>query len=110
MVMIHRVDDSDDASNGTIFLPSHSFSVPDLLITCAHVTDPFDPTEPNPQLTNAADSSLWELYTQKSHYHAAAATLARVFEEAFTKPSYALEDFLDHTYSTVRACMPAISL
>jgi U3 small nucleolar RNA-associated protein 19 len=30
-------------------------------------------------------------------------TLARIFEEAFTKPNYALEDFLDHTYSTVRS-------
>ena len=29
-------------------------------------------------------------------------TLARIFEEAFTKPSYPLEDFLDHTYATVR--------
>ena len=63
--------------------------------------DPFDPNEPNPMLTNALDSSLWELYTQRSHYHSAVSTLARIFEEAFTKPNYALEDFLDHTYSTV---------
>ena len=66
-------------------------------------SDPFDADEPNPQLTNAIDSSLWELYSQRSHYHAAASTLARVFEEAFTKPNYSLEDFLDHTYSTVCA-------
>lgn len=63
--------------------------------------DPFDANETNPTLTNAIDSSLWELYTQKSHYHAPAATLARIFEEPFTKPNYSLEDFLDHTYSTV---------
>ena len=58
--------------------------------------------EPNPNLTNALDSSLWELYSHKNHYHAGVSTLARIFEEAFTKPSYPLEDFLDHTYATVR--------
>ena len=63
--------------------------------------DPFDASEPNPTLTNELESSLWELYTQKNHYHSAVSTLARIFEEAFTKPNYALEDFLDHTYSTV---------
>ncbi|KAJ3534709.1 hypothetical protein NM688_g7095 [Phlebia brevispora] len=78
MVMIHRVDDTFDAAS-----------------------DPFDDKEPNPTLTNAIDSSLWELYSQKSHYHAPASTLARIFEEPFTKPSYSLEDFLDHTYSTL---------
>ena len=65
-------------------------------------SDPFNAGEPNPALTNALDSSLWELHSQKEHYHAPVATLARIFEEAFTKPNYALEDFLDHTYSTVR--------
>jgi U3 small nucleolar RNA-associated protein 19 len=64
-------------------------------------SDRFDATEPNPTLTNALESSLWELYTHKSHYHSAVSTLTRIFEEAFTKPNYALEDFLDHTYSTV---------
>lgn len=28
-------------------------------------------------------------------------TLAKIFGEAFTKPNYPLEDFLDHTYGTV---------
>ena len=64
--------------------------------------DPFLADEPNPNLTNALDSSLWELYSHKSHYHAGVSTLARIFEEAFTKPSYPMEDFLDHTYATVR--------
>jgi len=63
--------------------------------------DPFLPDEPNPNLTNALDSSLWELYSHKSHYHAAVSTMARIFEEAFTKPSYPMEDFLDHTYATL---------
>ncbi|KAI0300596.1 CBF/Mak21 family-domain-containing protein [Multifurca ochricompacta] len=63
--------------------------------------DPFVTDEPNPNLTNALDSSLWELCSHKSHYHAGVSTLARIFEEAFTKPSYPLEDFLDHTYGTL---------
>ena len=64
--------------------------------------DPFLADEPNPNLTSALDSSLWELYSHKNHYHGGVSTLARIFEEAFTKPSYLLEDFLDHTYATVR--------
>lgn len=71
------------------------------LRTNGGVADPFDYNEPNPTLTNAIDSSLWELYTHRQHYHSAVSTLVRIFEEAFTKPNYALEDFLDHTYSTV---------
>ncbi|KAG8682333.1 hypothetical protein FRC08_015026 [Ceratobasidium sp. 394] len=27
--------------------------------------------------------------------------MAKVFSEVFTKPPYALEDFLDHTYTTL---------
>lgn len=72
------------------------------LLTQRFTADPFNATELNPTMTNALDSSLWELYTQKNHYHSAVSTLARIFEEVFTKPNYALEDFLDHTYSTVR--------
>jgi U3 small nucleolar RNA-associated protein 19 len=65
------------------------------------LADPFLAGEENPQLTNAIDSSLWEIYTLRSHYHAPVSTLAKIFEEAFTKPNYAMEDFLDSTYSTV---------
>ncbi|KAI0343197.1 ribosome biogenesis protein Noc4 [Trametopsis cervina] len=78
MVMIHRVPETFDDT-----------------------PDPFDADEPNPTMTKALDSSLWELYTHKQHYHSAVSTLVRIFEEAFTKPNYALEDFLDHTYSTM---------
>lgn len=53
-------------------------------------------------LTNALDSSLWELVSHRSHYHPSVSTLAKIFQEAFRKPNYALEDFLDHTYGTVR--------
>ena len=52
-------------------------------------------------MTNALESSLWELYSHRQHYHAAVSTLAKIFEEAFTRPGYAMEDFLDHTYGTV---------
>ncbi|KAG6329818.1 hypothetical protein ID866_9269 [Astraeus odoratus] len=68
---------------------------------CDTFTDPFLPDETNPNSTNAIDSSLWELYSHKNHYDTAVSTLARIFEEAFTKPGYSMEDFLDHTYGTL---------
>lgn len=83
--MIHRVPDNDSEN-----------------------VDPFDMNEPSPTLTHALDSSLWELAALRQHYHAPAATLARIFEEAFTRPGFAMEDFLDHTYSTVRFAFPFI--
>lgn len=64
--------------------------------------DPFLNDEPNPVQTNALDSSLWELLSHTSHYHAPVSTMCKIFSDAFTKPNYAMEDFLDHTYSTVR--------
>ncbi|KAF9810195.1 hypothetical protein IEO21_07080 [Rhodonia placenta] len=78
MHMIHRVADDDERSK-----------------------DPFSMAEPVPALSGALDSSLWELYTHTQHYHSVVATLACIFSEAFTRPSYALEDFLDHTYGTL---------
>ncbi|KAG6376235.1 CBF/Mak21 family-domain-containing protein [Boletus reticuloceps] len=63
--------------------------------------DPFLPGETNPNITNAIDSSLWELYSHKQHYDSAVSTLVRIFEEAFTKQGYSMEDFLDHTYGTL---------
>ncbi|KAF8868202.1 CBF/Mak21 family-domain-containing protein [Infundibulicybe gibba] len=77
MVMIHRPDCED---------PS---------------LDPFLASEPNPLLTNALSSSLWELTTHRLHYHSGVSTLVKIFSEAFTKPGYAMEDFLDHTYTTL---------
>ncbi|EJT99571.1 CBF-domain-containing protein [Dacryopinax primogenitus] len=64
-------------------------------------TDPFDPQEPDPMKTNALGSSLWELASHREHYLASVSTMARILSEPFTKPSYALEDFLDHTYGTM---------
>ncbi|KAG5222626.1 CBF-domain-containing protein [Salix suchowensis] len=79
MVMIHRTDYGDTPDG----------------------TDPYNPTEPNPLFSNALASSLWELNTQREHYHSAVSTLAKIFSEAFTKQAYSMEDFLDHTYATV---------
>ncbi|CEL58182.1 putative protein C1604,06c OS=Schizosaccharomyces pombe (strain 972 / ATCC 24843) GN=SPBC1604.06c PE=3 SV=1 [Rhizoctonia solani AG-1 IB] len=76
MVMIHRIDDEAEL-------------------------DPFDETEPSPLRTNALESSLWELVSHRDHYLSSVSTLAKIFSEVFTKPSYALEDFLDHTYATL---------
>jgi U3 small nucleolar RNA-associated protein 19 len=64
--------------------------------------DPFDPDENNPVVTNALESSLWELVTHQNHYHSSVSTLAKIFQEAFRKHNYDMEEFLDHTYGTVR--------
>jgi U3 small nucleolar RNA-associated protein 19 len=66
--------------------------------------DPFDMTEQDPMFTNAIESSLWEIETLQSHYHPNVATLAEIISEQFTKLSYNLEDFLDHSYNAVRTC------
>lgn len=61
--------------------------------------DPFDALQPDPMLTNAIDSSLWELHTLQDHWHPSVATLAKILGEQFTKRDYQLEDFLDHSYA-----------
>jgi U3 small nucleolar RNA-associated protein 19 len=63
--------------------------------------DPFDMDEPDPMKTCAIDSSIWEIETLQSHYHPNVATLAKVVSEQFTKQSYNMEDFLDHSYNTL---------
>ncbi|KAI9925019.1 hypothetical protein AWENTII_006658 [Aspergillus wentii] len=60
--------------------------------------DPFDPEEADPTLTDAIESSLWEIETLQSHYHPNVAAIARIISEQFTKQAYSLEDFLDYTY------------
>ncbi len=66
-----------------------------------HNTDPFKAEETDPSKTNAIESSLWELASLTDHFHPNVATLARILSEQFTKPSYNLEDFLDHNYTTM---------
>ncbi len=63
--------------------------------------DPFDMDEVDPMLTNAVETSLWEIEMLQSHYHPNVATLAKIISEQFTKQAYNLEDFLDHSYGTV---------
>ncbi|KAF3481996.1 nucleolar complex protein 4 [Arthroderma uncinatum] len=63
--------------------------------------DPFDALEPNPTLTNAIDSSLWEIETLQSHYHPNTAALAKIISEQFTKQQYNVEDFLDLSYQAL---------
>lgn len=63
--------------------------------------DPFDMAQPDPMLSNAIDSSVWELEALQSHYHPNVATLAKIISEQFTKRSYNLEDFLDHSYGAL---------
>ena len=97
MVMIHSTREDDGEFNGNDAVTRISQSQIRLTI----YLDPFAADEPNPLLTEAPSSSLWELYSHRSHYHSAVSTLAKIFSEAFTKPGYAMEDFLDHTYDTV---------
>ncbi len=63
--------------------------------------DPFLLDEEDPMETHAIESSLWEIVVLQSHYHPNVATLAKIFSEQFTKHSYNLEDFLDHSYGSV---------
>ncbi|KAL8292627.1 hypothetical protein RQP46_001239 [Phenoliferia psychrophenolica] len=64
-------------------------------------SDPFDADEKDPIKTGASDSSLWELATLRTHYLASVSGLAKIFAEVMSKQSYAMEDFLDHSYSTM---------
>ncbi|GBB94666.1 hypothetical protein RclHR1_00240014 [Rhizophagus clarus] len=63
--------------------------------------DPYNFDEPDPMKSNALESSLWEMKTLQDHYFPNVATLAKIFQAKFTKPSYNLEDFFDHTYFTL---------
>ena len=68
----------------------------------AGTVDPFDNDETDPIKSRALESSLWELEMLQSHYHPSVATMARIISEQFTKHNYGLEDFLDHSYASVR--------
>ncbi|KAH7087168.1 CBF/Mak21 family-domain-containing protein [Paraphoma chrysanthemicola] len=65
------------------------------------MSDPFDMAESDPMLSNAIESSVWELEALQTHYHPNVATLAKIIAEQFTKRSYNLEDFLDHSYTAL---------
>ena len=63
--------------------------------------DPFLPDEADPMETCAMDSSLWEIVQLQSHYHPNVASIAKIISQQFTKQSYNIEDFLDHSYASV---------
>lgn len=65
------------------------------------VEDPFLPDEIDPMKTRAIESCLWEVVQLQSHYHPNVATIAKIIAEQFTKQSYNMEDFLDHSYASV---------
>ncbi|KAI2624353.1 nucleolar complex protein [Hypoxylon sp. NC1633] len=65
------------------------------------MADPFITDEEDPMETCAIDSCLWEVLQLQSHYHPNVATIAKIISEQFTKQSYNLEDFLDHSYSSL---------
>ncbi|CCK68443.1 ribosome biosynthesis protein NOC4 KNAG_0A07910 [Huiozyma naganishii CBS 8797] len=69
----------------------------------AQYQDPFNVDEPNPELTNAFGSSLWELATLMNHYHPNVASLAKIFGQPFRKLNYNMEDFLDWSYDSLLA-------
>jgi U3 small nucleolar RNA-associated protein 19 len=71
--------------------------------------DPFLPDETNPMETQAVESCLWELVQLQSHYHPNVATIAKIISEQFTKQSYNIEDFLDHSYASVSRHLPVLA-
>lgn len=68
--------------------------------------DPFNEEEVDPLQTGAIESCVWELEILMTHWHPNVATLARIIKEQFTKEKYQLEDFLDHSYSSVSNPFP----
>ncbi|KFA80238.1 hypothetical protein S40288_04540 [Stachybotrys chartarum IBT 40288] len=63
--------------------------------------DPFLPEVADPMETRAIESCVWELVQLQSHYHPNVATIAKIISEQFTKHSYNMEDFLDHSYASL---------
>lgn len=63
--------------------------------------DPFLPEETDPMRTKALESCVWEIVQLQSHYHPNVATIAKIVSDQFTKHTYNMEDFLDHSYASV---------
>lgn len=80
------------------------------LIESEGMDDPFRPDVADPFETGAIDSCLWELVQLQSHWHPNVATIAKIISEQFTKQSYNVEDFLDHSYSSVSLLLCGTSL
>ena len=65
--------------------------------------EPFDMAETDPMATGAIDSCLWEMETLQTHFHPNVASLAKIISQEFRKQSYSLDDFLDHSYTSLIA-------
>ncbi|TIB88662.1 CBF-domain-containing protein [Wallemia mellicola] len=63
--------------------------------------DMYKVEETDPMLSNALDSSLWEMSTHQSHYHSSVNRMSQIFSQVFSKPNFAMEEFLDHAYITM---------
>jgi U3 small nucleolar RNA-associated protein 19 len=63
--------------------------------------DPFIDTEEDPMKTNAMNSSLWEIQALMNHYIPNVASLARVFQNKFTKLRYDVEEFTAVSYQSL---------
>ncbi|KAH8893781.1 CBF-domain-containing protein [Thozetella sp. PMI_491] len=72
-----------------------------LLLESEGLADPFLPEEQDPMETRAIESCLWEIVQLQSHYHPNVATIAKIISEQFTKQMYNMEDFLDHSYTSL---------
>ncbi|ODV83981.1 hypothetical protein CANARDRAFT_213866 [[Candida] arabinofermentans NRRL YB-2248] len=79
----------------TCMLLIHSTSDP---LNDANYIDPFNDLEHDPSLTNAINSSIWELQSQIQHYHPNVSSLAKIITQPFNKYNYNIEDFLDWNY------------
>ncbi|KAI0875197.1 nucleolar complex protein [Hypoxylon argillaceum] len=71
------------------------------LVESEGMDDPFNEKEEDPMETNAIDSCLWEVVQLQAHYHPMVATIAKILSDQFTKTSYNMEDFLDHSYNSL---------
>jgi len=63
--------------------------------------DPYDPFQESPLLTRALQSSLWELSSQRNHYLTSVSVMAQVFSQTMRKAPYNLNDFSDHSTTTI---------
>ena len=65
------------------------------------IVDPFQMDSCDPMQTKAEYSSIWEMQSLQFHCHPNVATIAKIMSEQFTKQSYDLKDFFDHSYGSV---------
>ena len=99
MVMIQRPDSEADENGDEYKGKLECYEIP--YLGADALPDPYRADDPSPFTSNAIASSCWELFALQNHYLASVSTLAKVFNEVFTKPEYNMEDFLDHGYGTV---------